>query len=69
MPPCYDFTTSPFYSATTAQLGSISHHTFYFRKFIFSSCSRSVCIYRTVACFPLGKELYFLIVVRGAKLF
>ena len=45
MPPCYDFTTSPLYSATTAQLSFPSHFSFYkihFLRQVFKSIKCSL---------------------------
>ena len=65
MPPCYDFTTSPLYSATTAQLSFPSH--FLFHKIHFPRpagrppvCCISVCL-SVFACFPVAGELFFLL--------
>ena len=63
MPPCYDFTTSPLYSATTAQLSFPSH--FLFHKIHFPRPTGLLyAVYLSVsvfACFPVAGELFFLL--------
>ena len=68
MPPCYDFTTSPLYSATTAQLSFPSHFLFHKIHFprpagLLYAVYLSVCL----CLFSCGRGTIFLVAVCSAE--